>query len=645
MAAASILSGVANTIYEGAKDILAHSDTPAEIAAGIARLLTKFITWPYVVGPVSIRELEAAGNSNFPAVIYTSSTESAAGAGSISSTRVACVFHVAHTLTTEELKEGYGRIGAVKRLRQSSPKPVGPLNDVPLGVIFCIDSSSPLETIAQDVIELNKGIPSTEWPDMIVVLRRGTVNYAVQFEGDKIGGDFLLPNRTDVPVFPLYVHVFARALGLHSLNRLFGFLFLQLQTFSPGVKLPNHEALQGISMLGMTLGGYQFNLKGELVPVPDEMRTDKGAGLRNLPFRIETRGGDFLSHVQFIPWQEGGVIRVIGKMPLEMILVYLGPVMKNAQRIEQKGARISSVLPITREDFANALKRFQAQSNMIVKPEQPKWIVSKIADEGSSTPFIARLFMGVMQFRDDAFPNDKEKEAFDKSYESTLAALSDARSTAKEIHELVNNHREKVSTGKGAHVAGRAIHIDSIDKELRKHIADFTTAAGRSLKQGMQSVAKILGIDIGFLFKNQTVFEKGLAKLSTSQPELADYLKEARSWAAKLNLLRNKIEHEGWLLPRVGYRELGGNIEMLEPEIEGVPVSQFVRETLDRLCCFAEEVTVFGLRTRMDPEISITEIPLSQRDPSAPERFRRILTHGGTLLWKLAYHTRPFDQV
>jgi len=46
MAAPSILSGVANTIYDGAKDILAQSDTPAEIAAGIARLLNKFITWP-----------------------------------------------------------------------------------------------------------------------------------------------------------------------------------------------------------------------------------------------------------------------------------------------------------------------------------------------------------------------------------------------------------------------------------------------------------------------------------------------------------------------------------------------------------------------------------------------------------------------
>lgn len=401
MVAPSILSDVATKIYDGAKDILQHGDTTAEIAAGIKRILDTFISWPYAVDPASIRELESTAVSNFPLVIYTSSTtELPAKALPISASGVACCFHIAHTLTNQELREGYRRIGAMKRLKRPSPKALGyPLNDVPVGIIFCIDCLSPLETIANDVIELNKTVPSTEWPDMIVVLQRGTVNYAIQIEGDKIGGDFLLPNSNDVPIMPMYVHVFARALGLHSLNRLLGFLFLHLEVFSPGVKLPNQAAVEGISTLGMTLGGHQFNLQGQLVPVSDEMRSDKGAGLRNLPFRIETQSGELLSHVQFIPRQEGGVIRIIGKMPLEMILVYLGSAMKNAQRIEQKDTRISSVLPISRTDFLNSLKRLQAQSNMIIKPEQPKWIVSKVADEGSSTPFIPRLFMGVLQFR------------------------------------------------------------------------------------------------------------------------------------------------------------------------------------------------------------------------------------------------------
>ena len=231
----------------------------------------------------------------------------------ITAGNVASVFHIAHTLTVGELRTGYRRIGAMKRHKRPAPTAVGyPVHDTPLGVIFCIDSANPLEKVAEDMMGLNKTVPSTEWPDMIVVLQKGTVNYAVQFEGDKIQGDFLLPNTTDFPVMPMYVHVFARGLGLHSLNRLCGFLFLHLQAFSPGTKLPNKAAVEGISTVGMPLGAYQFNLKRQLVPVPEDMRIDKGAGLRNLPFRIESRDGKLLSHVRFIPWQEGGAIRVIG---------------------------------------------------------------------------------------------------------------------------------------------------------------------------------------------------------------------------------------------------------------------------------------------------------------------------------------------
>src|ERR1039458_8455293 len=203
------------------------------------------------------------------------------------------------------------------------------------------------------------------------------------------------------------------------------------------------------------------------------MRSDKGAGFRNLPFRIESRAGKLLSHVQFIPWQEGGAVRIIGNMPLESVLIFLGPVMQQAQIIQQENARISSVLPITRNDFLAALKKFQAQSNIIVKPEQPAWIVSKVADEGSSSPFMARLFMTVTHLRDQAFFDKKDRDAFDKPYENALTALSDARTTAKEIRQLLENHRAGVSSGVAARLVGRAIHVDGVDRELRKYTADF----------------------------------------------------------------------------------------------------------------------------------------------------------------------------
>ncbi len=641
----STISDVAQQIHKSAEVILT-CEADLDVSVALNNALSAFIVWPYAVGPISIQELDHAGDAAFRSAVYMSATQDMlVNTPSVPAGSVACVFHIAHTLTAEELRMGYRHIGAVKRLKRSSPKAVGhPINDTPLGVIFCVDSASSLEAVAQTMMGLNNTVPSSEWPDIVVVLQKGTVNYAVQFEGDKIKGDFLLPNTDDFPIMPMYAHVFARAQGLQSLNRLFGFLFLHLQTFSPGTKLPNEAAVEGISTMGMTLGAYQFNMKRQLVPVPKDMRVDKGAGLRNLPFRIESHKGDLLSHIQFIPWQEGGAVRVIGKMPLESLLIFLGPVMKQAHIIEQDNARISSVLPISRDDFLKSLQRFQSQSNMTVKPEQPKWIISKIADEGSSSPFIARLFMGVLRLRDQAFFDKKDRDAFDKPYESTLNALSDARATAKEIGRLLKDHRLKTSTGEAARLSGKSIHVDGVDRELRRHTADFLTSAGRSLKQGMQSTARFLGLDIGFFFKDRNPFEKGLARLSTNHQELADYLREARAWSERLNLLRNKVEHEGWVLPRPGYRESAGRIEMIEPEAEGQPVSEFVEYTLDRLCCFVEEVTVYGLRTKMDASLSVAEVSLPERDPTVPERFRPALAFGGTPLWKLIYHTSPFEQ-
>jgi hypothetical protein len=536
------MSKVADLIRDGAEEIVRRTNGDIEVSAVLADFLNPLLVWPYLAGTISIPELDDGADAVYPAAVYTTTIHQVGAPVLTPAANVACVFHAARILTGEELITGYARIGAVKRLkRPHRPEEIThPINDVPLGIVFCVESESSLEGVAEQMMALNRTTPSCEWPDMVVVLQKGTINYAVQFEGDKIRGNFLLPNTNEFPVVPMYAHVFARGVGLHSLNRMCGLLFMHLESFSPGVKLPESAAVEGVSSMGMTLGAYQFNLKRELVPVPDEMRMDKGAGLRNLPFRIETLKGELLSHVQFIPWQEGGAVRIIGKMPLESVLVYLGPVMKDAHIIPQENARISSVLPITRADFLKALQTLQERSNMRVKPEQPGWIVSKIANEGSSSPFIARLFMGVMMLRDRAFSN-KDRDVFDKPYESALTALSDARATAREIEQLLADHKGKVLSGEAARLSGKSIQVDGIDPVLRKHIANFVTSTGRSLKHGMQSTAKVLGLEIGFFFRDQNQYQRGLVKLALVHPELADYLMEARIWAERLNLLRNKI--------------------------------------------------------------------------------------------------------
>lgn len=65
----------------------------------------------------------------------------------------------------------------------------------------------------------------------------------------------------------------------------------------------------------VTLGGYQYNLAGELKPVPRQFYADRY--IPPLPIRIEDKTGALLSTVEFIPWQDGGVVLMRGKLPLE----------------------------------------------------------------------------------------------------------------------------------------------------------------------------------------------------------------------------------------------------------------------------------------------------------------------------------------
>jgi hypothetical protein len=97
--------------------------------------------------------------------------------------------------------------------------------------------------------------------------------------------------------------------------------------------------------------------------------------------------------------------KVTGELPLEAFLPFLGPVGFDAQIFRQSNGAISGVLPIGKAEFRKLLARIQAQTNMKVKPEEPKMVWSKMSDEGTSSPFIARFVLNILRFRDVVFPN------------------------------------------------------------------------------------------------------------------------------------------------------------------------------------------------------------------------------------------------
>jgi hypothetical protein len=431
-----------------------------------------------------------------------------------------------------------------------------------------------------------------------------------------------------------------------TFNKLVAFIAGYAAIFSPGAKVPNFNLLlEGVCSNIVTLGGYQYNLAGELKPVPRQFYADRY--IPPLPMRIEDERGELLSTIEFIPWQDGGVVLMRGKLPLEGILVFLG---KEALRGIVKptpGLQLSYVLPIKQANFIEMLARLSKQSNMIVRPTEPSFTIQKMADEGTSTPFIARIYMGLMRLRDAVYKDPKERFDFDKVLDQTYSALMAARTTAKEISEMWEAHSRKVTSGEIARLERSNIHVEEdLSRDLRRHVESFVYSAARAFKEGMKTFGREMGKEIGFMFHKQANYERSLQALLATDPALADYLRETRtSWSERLIKTRNAIDHDGWALPRVEYRPRNGKVEAKQPLIDGQPTVEFVEFMLDRLSCFVEDFTAHCLQCRMPQGVTIAELPLAERLAESPERFRLTLRQGGLPEWKILYRTATFDNI
>ena len=641
---------IAKQVFETGRQVAAVS--AGALSYALREGVEKYVGWPYKVTSASVVDSDGAASAPFAAVVYAAKGDSLGEVPvQLPADSVAVVIDATDSLTIDNFRAAYARVADAKRLKKSpAPELDTPTTTVTLGVIYAQRSDFALEAIAEELERLNATTPSGEWPDMIVVSSMGVIQYAVQFPGESLSGDYLPPAegalRKYVPA--LYVVIVLRPTGTFTFNKMMSFVVAHLGIFSPGAELSNFtEFLDGVPRTALVVSGYQYDLKGNLNPVPSNQYQDRL--MPAPPIQITDRRGQHLATIQLIPWQDGGTIVLRGKLPLLGLLPFFGrqDILKAGVVTRQDDLQISHVLPISPADFGDMLARFQQRSNMRVKQPHSQWLVQKLADEGSASPFMARLFMGLMRLRDAVYSDPVTRESFDKAFDFVPTSLFSARSTTKEICELWAGHALKVATGKVVRHQGVAIHIDeSIDKELRRQVEHFLNSSARVIKQGMQGLTTHLGIDIGFMFKQQPAFERGIAALKATDPLLAKYLEKIRqTWSEQLIKSRNDLEHNNWSLPRVTYDISGANIVAVEPLIAAQPVTEFVQGMLDRVCCFVEDVTAHCIQKKMPAQITIAEIPLAKRRPEAPERFQVTLAVGGQPCWEISYHSLPFENV
>jgi len=637
---------ISKQVHTAGRLIVAATDE--NIASVLNRALAAFLGDRFKSMPASIVDADRIQSSVFASVIYRSDAGIVAGEPpAVPTDGTAAIIDAFAELTLDGFRESYARIAEAKALKKTPVEEGQTRTSVTLGIIMTGRSSVPLEAIMDELALLNAKTSGALWPDMIVVADTMVINYAVQFPGESLNGDFLPPTenamQNGAPAF--YVLTVMRPTADYAFNKMLAFLCAHLGIFMPSATLPEWNAiLKGVTKHAVTHSGYQYNRKGEIAPVPREFYNDRYLPPR--PLLIEGPKGEVLSTIEYLPWQDGGAILLQGKLPLEGILVFLGKKgIEHGRVIRRPHAQISYVLPIGEADFRDMLLRFQRQSNMKVRQDTGHFVVQKIADEGTGTPFIARIMLGIMTLRNSVYADEPGRKKFDRLYESVRSSLFNARTSLQDIVATWDEHTRKIASGEIAQIRGGNLHIaESIDMELRRDVESFLNAASRTMKTGLQLLAKYMGLDFGFLFQKPAAFDKGIAALDMTDPALAAYLRDTRAWAEPLMLLRNDLEHAIWTLPRVTYAPTDGGASAAQPQIGGKTVTQFVTDSFDRLCCLVEELIVHGLQQQMPAGITITEVPHHKRRAEAPERFGITLSTGGLPPWRIAYHGSRFEE-
>lgn len=604
-----------------------------------------------LIGPFKATTARVVDNSGqmteaYSTVVYNDSNES----GAVPVDNVAAVVDCYDVLTVEILEAAYQRIKTVKSLGKTDrPEADEGETQMTTGIIIARNSDLTLEQISTEMGRLNSSAPSHQWPDAVAVLSAGVVNYAAHVPASERSGDFFLPAEATAKRSPspsVWVQKVMRPIGDLSFNKVASLIVARVAIFQPGVKVPNYqELLKDMPSHAAQTQTYQFNLANRLVAMTKEQAI--AAQLPPDTFNIIS-GKEKLGSVQYQSWQDGGVFIVRGGFPIDLFLIFLNQIIPglsatDLQYFRGSGVQVSYVLPVNQQQFFQTLSMFEGRSsNMSIQRETSKILVQKIGDEGTTSPFVARLMLGVMRIRDAVY-DDKARVHFDNLYEPVLSALRNARETSRDIAKEWEEHRAKVESGAIISARGRTIHIsENIDRSLKRDLESFLNTAVRIIKHSLQVLANDLGVDIGFLFQKEPAFLAGITKMRASDPTLADYLLATRRWSEPLVLTRNDLEHGTISSPKISYTLDSVPIRAEEPKLNGQPITAFTNQVLDRICCFVEEIVVFSLKRKLPTGFEITEVPLPERAPTSPERFHVTITPGGRQPWVLAAHNRSF---
>lgn len=564
----------------------------------------------------------------------------------VSADAVAAIMEVKSVLNKSQLEEAFAKIEEVKRLRK---RPISGMDQKAtestltttgtLGIILGFGSDISLTKLAEHCVELNEKYETAHRPDMIVLLDVGVINYTVQFVGTRNMGDLAVAADDEFVIPPCYVFLVAREDGAFSLNRLFTHLLSHLALYPRRPSIPPFSVLlEGTSSIVHGLGTYQYNTERRLVRYePPSVTPPK----QNPIIRIRDKvSKEELATMTYIPWQDGGVIRKKGKIPLIGLLVWFTKG-EPPRTMQVEDAELSMVMKVTRPEFEKWPATIERQSNMTATLEiPPPFEALDLQMEGTGDPFIARVFLGLMEMARNTFASP-DKNAFDERFSGTLSAALELRKTLVAIRTLIANHKEALQKGtivKKAQVD--PLLTERIDSPLRSHAVRFLEMADAIVKN-LPLTMKFFRINVEHMADREQRFVKDCERNEAKHSELVAYLRKLRPLLLDIVEQYRKIRVEGWNLANIDYTFSDGVVSMVEPSVGGEPLSEYIERVFSILALAIEEVIMYGFQRSMTGSIAIVEIPRDQRDPINAQRFK-----GGWRasepIWQLTWTGKSF---
>jgi hypothetical protein len=564
----------------------------------------------------------------------------------VSADAVAAIMEVKAVLNKSQLEEAYAKIEEVKRLKK---RPISEMDQNAttstltttgtLAIILGFGSDISLEKLAEHCVDLNEKYETAHRPDIIVVLDVGVINYTAQFVGARVVGDVAVAADDEFVIPPCYVHLVAREDGAFSLNRLFTHLLSHLALYPRRPSIPPFSVLlEGTSSIPHGLAVYQYNTERRLVRYKPPSAT---LSEQHPIIRIMHKASkEEMATLTYVPWQDGGVIRKKGKIPLIALLMWFTKG-EPPRAMQVEDAELSMVMKVTRPEFEKWPATIERQSDMTATLEiPPPFEMRQMGMEGTGEPFIARVFLGLMEMATSIL-SQQDKKVFDERFMGTLSPALELRNALVSIRKLIAGHKEDLQIGRIIHKAqADPLLSERIDHPLRSYTVKFLEMTHAIIKN-LPSAMKAFGINMDYMADREQRFAKYCERYEANHPDLVAYLRKLRPSLLDIDEQFRKMRVEGWNLSNVKYTFSDGVVSMVEPLIGSEPVSEYVERVFSILALAIQEVIMYGFQRSLTGPIAIAETPPEQRDPINAQRFRRTLRNSEPA-WQLEWTGKGF---